>query len=28
LEAQVEWEKVRAAFETELETGKLRSQMG
>lgn len=28
LEAQAEWEKVRAAFETELETGKLRSQMG
>ena len=28
LEAQAEWEKVRAAFETELETGKLRSQLG
>ncbi|MBD1813360.1 response regulator [Microcoleus vaginatus DQ-U2] len=28
LEAQAEWEKVRAAFETELETGKLRSQIG
>ncbi|MEG3894215.1 MULTISPECIES: response regulator [unclassified Microcoleus] len=27
LEAQAEWEKVRAAFEIELETGKLRSQM-
>ncbi|MEG3857708.1 response regulator [Microcoleus sp. herbarium12] len=26
--AQAEWEKVRSAFETELETGKLRSQMG
>ena len=28
LEAQAEWEKVRAAFEMELETGKLRSQLG
>ena len=28
LEAQAEWEKVRSAFEIELETGKLRSQMG
>jgi PAS domain S-box-containing protein len=28
LEAEAEWEKVRAAFETELKTGKLRSQMG
>ncbi len=28
LEAQAEWEKVRAAFEIELKTGKLRSQMG
>ena len=28
LQAQAEWEKVRAAFEIELETGKLRSQMG
>ena len=28
LQAQAEWEKVRSAFEIELETGKLRSQMG
>ncbi len=28
LEAETEWEKVRAAFETELKTGKLRSQIG
>ena len=28
LEAQAEWEKVREAFETELKTGKLRSQIG
>ncbi len=28
LRAQAEWEKVRAAFEIELETGKLRSQIG
>ena len=28
LEAQAEWEKVRMAFEIELATGKLRSQMG
>ncbi|MBE9185607.1 response regulator [Microcoleus sp. LEGE 07076] len=28
LEAESEWEKVRAAFETELKTGKLRSQIG
>ncbi|TAF32976.1 MAG: response regulator [Oscillatoriales cyanobacterium] len=28
LEAEAEWEKVRAAFETELKTGNLRSQMG
>ncbi|MFS8117219.1 MAG: hypothetical protein ACMG55_01835, partial [Microcoleus sp.] len=27
LEAQAEWEKVRMAFEIELETGKLRSQI-
>ncbi|MCC3490248.1 MULTISPECIES: response regulator [unclassified Microcoleus] len=28
LEAEAEWEKVRSAFETELKTGNLRSQMG
>ncbi|MEG5056459.1 response regulator [Microcoleus sp. A2-C5] len=28
LEAETEWEKVRMAFETELKTGKLRSQIG